>query len=248
MMFGVDDATSQVVNLERKIAKDKMRFAVGKTDGFASGVWSAWNQKSEFYVGARGALGNTKVSLHKSGKCRFGLTAEALPLTDPKALSETGDRAFVKWNRSIGPTDGAYLALAITFPTDYLHLPAPKGSAKKPLLIFEAAPPGRAAQFGFFFSQEDPKTLEPKFLKIGKPLFYWGLPNGEAVWIVVRETEFDPAVIPSAEVLSRASRVLDPAGLENARKSSNPLNCMLWNRPKDGDPLQIIEIGGVRIT
>jgi hypothetical protein len=53
-------------------------------------------------------------------------------------------------------------------------------------------------------------TLEPKFLAIGKPLFYTNLQNGESVSIIARETEFDASIIPSSERFDAAgARLLD---------------------------------------
>lgn len=245
-MGDIADRAAIVANLERKIAKGKLRFAAVSTGGGHSGVWSAWNTKSEFYLGARGMLGNTKISLHKSGHCRLAITDQAARSIDPKALPPGGDRAFIKWSRPPAPEQGAHLAVTVTFPTNYLHLPAPEGSAKKPLLIFEART-GKAAQFGFFFSREEPATLEPKFLAIGKPIFHWGMPNGEAVWLVAREADFDPAVIPDAPAWTRNMRVLDPTGIPAPGAEQRNLNAVLWNAPGEGDPLQIIEIGGLAI-
>jgi hypothetical protein len=246
-MNQIADPAAIVADFERKILKDKLRFAIGKPAEGHSGVWSAWNTQSEFYLGARGTLGNTKISLHKSGRCRFALTEEAARAVDPRALPAQNDRAFVKWNRPPAPAQGAHLAVLLCFPTDYLLLPAPAGSAKKPVLIFEAARSGKATQIGFFFSRESAVTLEQKFLKIGKPILHWDLPNGEAIWLVARESDFDATVIPDSSAWSRSMRVLDPAAVPAPGMEQKNLNAILWNAPSDGDPLQIIEIGGLTI-
>jgi hypothetical protein len=246
-MDDIADPAAIVADFEQKVTKDKLRFAVGKPAVGHSGIWFAWNTQSEFYLGARGIFGNTKISLHKSGRCRLAITKEAERSVDPQALPAQGDRAFIKWNRPPAPAQGAHLAVLLCFPTDYLRSPAPDGSTRKPVLIFEAARPSKAIQLGFFFSCEDATTLEPKFLEIGKPIFHWGLPNGEAVWLVARESDFDATVVPEASAWTRSMRVLDPAGVPAPGEELNNLNAVLWNTPREGDPLQIIEIGGLTL-
>jgi hypothetical protein len=245
----IDQVNALVDSLERRIIKDKLRFAVVKPDGPASGMWGAWNSGNEFYVAAMNAIGNTKISLHSTGRCRLAIIKEALPETDPEALPPGGDRAFVKWFRPAAPEEGAHLALTLTFPAEYLHALRPEGSAKKPVLLFETSDPTKAVQFGFFFSREDPGSLEAKFLKIGKPIFRWGLRNGEAVWLVKRDTEFDKSVIPPPERWERSLRVvdLDRSAFEQSLGLDKKLNAILWNHPSLGDPLQLIEIGGLSI-
>jgi hypothetical protein len=238
------DAGSAIAAFERKIIKDKLRFAVGKTSDGHSGVWSAFNGKNEFYLGARGMFNNTKVTLHKSGFCRFALTETGADSVDPRALPAPNDRVFVRWKRPPAPAQGAHLAVSVCFPTDYLRMPPPKGSAKKPILIFEAAPPRKAVQCGFFFSREGASTLESKFLEIGKPIFSWDLPNGESVWLVATEADFDASVLPEA---SSSLRALDPADLLAPGTERKNLTAVFWNAPQDGDPLQMIEIGGVTV-
>jgi hypothetical protein len=72
------------------------------------------------------------------------------------------------------------------------------------------------------------------------------LENGLRVSIVARSREFDPTVLPSnAQVQSaKSTSLVRPDQLaEHA-----DLNAMIWNDPGDGGALQIIDIGGVRVT
>jgi hypothetical protein len=158
------------------------------------------------------------------------------------------DRAFLKWRRPAAPEGGAHLAVVLVFPTDYLHLDDPAwNDNSKPLLLFEPVAPGKAVEVGFFYSREAKETLEPRFMEIGKPLFYTDLDNGEFVWLVAREADFDPTSIPTADQFNTTSmRLLDrdaiPIGSEQRR-----LNAILWNTPKDGEPLRVIDIGGITL-
>ena len=59
------------------------------------------------------------------------------------------------------------------------------------------------------FLREPQVTAEPKFIQIGVPLVHASLDNGETVWVVARETEFDRVIIPSEDRWSRNLRVAD---------------------------------------
>lgn len=172
-----------------------------------------------------------------------------MALFQQQGIAPPDDRAFIKWRRPPAPEAGAHLALVLVFPTDYLRLNLPVwADSRKPLLLFEPAASGKALEVGFFYSREAHETLEPKFLEIGKPLFYTDLENGEFVWLVAREADFDPTCIPTTERINTAPmRLLDrdaiPVGSER-----RGLNAILWNAPKDSEPLRVIEIGGITAT
>jgi hypothetical protein len=112
----------------------------------------AFSRGSEFYLGARSALGSLKISLHKSGECRLAIPNEHLPQMVKQGLEAPpqGARALVTWRR---PTDVtlAPLVVRLIFPTDYLHNEKPVGKPNKKVLIFEAGA-GKAVEFGFLYS------------------------------------------------------------------------------------------------
>jgi hypothetical protein len=143
---------------------------------------------------------------------------------------------------------GATMVAVLVFPTDFLRLDAPEGTGKKPLLILESAQAGKATEIGFFFSREPSATLEPKFLQIGKPIFMTDLANGEVVWMVPREADFDASKLASAEQFGRAAgRLLDRDAFPAPGIERSNLNAILWNSPKDGEALRIIEMGGITL-
>jgi hypothetical protein len=240
------DLQKKLVDFERRLTKDKVRFAVGRPGGHYSGVWAHWGNKSDFYIGARSILGSMKISLHKSGICRVALTDRHFAALTQKGRLVPNDRAFVKWERLFAPDEGAHLAAVLVFPTDFLRLEAPVGTAKKPLLLIESASPGKAVEIGYFYCREARQTLESKFLAIGKPLVFTDLENGEVVWMVAREAEFDPACLPSSEQLGRSDgNVLEPNAFPVPGVPRTDLNAVLWNAPQRGEALRMIEIGGV---
>jgi hypothetical protein len=102
-----------------------------------------------------------------------------------------------------------------------------------------------AVEFGFFFSREAVATVVPKFLHIGVPLARTSLDNGETVWVVARETEFDPAVIPSGERWAGSTRFHAKNASFDEGVQIEKLTSTLWNMPKDGETLFVIEISGI---
>src|SRR5262249_35439214 len=85
-------------------------------------------------------------------------------------LDAPADRVSVKWRRSPAPESGAIHVVSLILPTDYLRLAPPESTYKKPVLIIDAASPGKAIEFGFFFTREPEATVEAKFRQIGMPL------------------------------------------------------------------------------
>jgi hypothetical protein len=162
-------------------------------------------------------------------------------------LAPGDDRAFIKWRRAPTPEHGGVHVASLIFPINYLHLDAAVGSSKKPLFQFEAPhDPTQAVEFGFVYSREPIDVLEQKLMKIGKPLFRTGLDNGESVSVVVRLTDFDPAVLPSQDKLNNGGlRVLSPENMPEPGGERSNLTAALWNKPEDGGTLQVIEVGGV---
>ena len=165
-----------------------------------------------------------------------------------QGLPAPADRAFVKWKRPEAPELGAHLTVVLVFPTNFLCNERPECTPEKPMVVFEPAAPGKAVEIGFFYTREDEKTIEPKFLQIGKPIFWHRLDNGEFVWLVAREADFDPDVLPSSDLLSATGQFLDARAFPEIGAEKANLTAILWNAPQDSEALRVIEIGGVTAT
>lgn len=88
---------------------------------------------------------------------------------------------------------------------------------KKPWIPVPAAPAGKAVEIWFCYSREPVNTLEPKLLQFGIPLAWTDLQNGDTVWMIGREIDFDATVLPSDEILNNLKgRLLNPDGFTNA--------------------------------
>jgi hypothetical protein len=236
---------AKVEDFARRLTKDRFRFVVGIPGKYYSAVWFAHGKKNSYYVGARSIGGSLKISLHDDCNCRLAIPDEGVTAMKQQGLDAPDNRAFVEWYRKPAPEEGANHIVSLIFPTDYLRLPLPEASYKKPVLIIQAAPPGKAIEVGFFSSREADVTLELKFLQTGKPLCRTTLENGETLWLVIREREFDRAVIPSEERWAEGERFHDKQTFVDESVQLNGLMSMLWDSPKDEETLRVIEIGGV---
>ena len=244
----LEGARKRIEEFERRISKDKLRFAVCDQNGQHSGVWSAWGNRGDFYVGARNMLGSMKISLHASGVCRVALTEKHIAMMTAQGLEAPADRAFVKWRRKSTEETGAVHIMSLVFPLAHLRNQAPTGTEKKPVVIFGATWPEGAVEFGFFFSRLRAAELEQNFLRIGQPFFRWKLENGESVSLVARKAEFDPATLPKVEAINQAGvQILGADKLPSPGSEMANLVAAFWNTPKDNESLRMIEVSGVTI-
>jgi hypothetical protein len=231
-----------------RINSTNLRFAVGNSSCGFSSVWTAFGNRSDYYIGARPAMGSTKISLHASGICRVALTDKQFNALEAEGLTQPPDRAMIKWRRAKTPETGAVHIASVIFPTDYLSITEePRGTHKKPLLIFEAAPPGQAVEFGFFYSYEDEVSMEKRYARIGQSIVCTTLDNGERVTILVRITEFDRACLPSQDQADKAPGLILSKDVFNTERELSNLTATFWNDPKDGETLRLVEIGGMKL-
>ena len=189
----------------------KCSFAVWGAKGF-SAPWIAFGRGSDFYIGACSVMGSQKISLHASGICRLSLTDHHYKSLPSMGRYQPLDRAFVKWRRPEIPAIGAVQIVSLRFPSEYLLLPEPKGSYRKPLIFFGEALPQRALEVGFFLSREPMSDLEARFLDIGHPIWSADLDDGTVVSIAVRDRPFQRSELPPQEVLDLDSGA--PASVE----------------------------------
>jgi hypothetical protein len=239
--------SDQVADFVRRLNRTNFRFAVGSDEVGYSSPWTAFGTGNEYYIGARRAMGSSKISLHQSGIGRVALTEKHFNALRGDGLIQPPGRALVKWKRSPTPDIGAVHVASIIFPTEFLKLPEPQATQKKPLIIFGAAPLEKAVEIGFFYSREDPATLEPKLLQIGRPIVCTTLDNGEMITVVAREADFDRAVLPSQDKLDKSPGNILSKHVHAIESEMTNLTGMFWNAPGDGKTLMLIEVGGISL-
>lgn len=237
------EQVANLARLDRSIRKG-IRFAVVAEEKH-SGVWKAWTNRSDFYFGAKNALGAIKVSLHQSGKCRVAFLESQISRMQELGIPTPADRAIAKWERPEIPAIGACHAASIIFPAAYLSMTSKLGTAAKPVIAFHLSPDDEAAEIGFFYSTEHPDAIESRFSKIGMPLFFMALDDGKFVTMLARPTSFSPSVLPSPDVLTRTP--MKPTTGE-APKQGDDLAAVFWNAPKQNEALMMIEVGGIQLS
>ena len=244
----MDDAAKLAAfeDLQARLSRTALRFAVCGPKGHSTS-WTAFKRGNDYYIGARGLMGAQKISLHASGICRVALTEEFYNSLPTKGLLQPLDRAIAKWRRSETPARGAVHVASIIFPSDYLVHAKPEGTYRKPLIIFGDVPPGKAFEFGFFYSREEIDDLGERLEKVGEPLFSTKLDDGTTVTLVSRLIVFDPSVLPTPEQLRGAHGRIFSKEATKPEYEKTGLTGHFWNQPDDGKSLIMYEIGGLAL-
>jgi hypothetical protein len=235
-----------ITDLNQRLRKHKVRFAVGGPGVGYSSTWSALQAAdSSFYILARDLKNTTKISLHPLngkpyGNCRLAFDDKHYRWLGEQGHVRPDDRTFLKWKWPPAPATDAACAVILVFPTDRLTLGHPGGTRSKLLFILEPAPAGMAVEVGFFYSCEPVETLDAKFLTIGFPVFRWDLPDGESVSMVARHAPYQRPVLAPTGVQVIAPDF--PLGIEQTG-----LHAIMWNAPADGEPLRVTEVGDAKV-
>ena len=242
----VEEKNAAFDDLMVRLSRTSLRFAACGPKGH-SATWTAFGRGNDYYIGSRSLMGSQKISLHASGICRVALTEQHYNSLPDKGLLQPLDRAMVKWTRPEIPKIGAVPVVSLIFPSDHMVQDEPKGTARKPLIIFGDAPLGKAFEFGFFYSLEEMNTLEEQFSKVGKPLCSTKLADGTTVSIVARLIDFDRSFLPTQPQMNAFAGQMLSSELRNLQGELPGLTGMFWNQPKDGGALTVYEIGGMRL-
>src|SRR5262245_31477213 len=97
--------------------RQKIRWAIGSSDGPRSTTWVLWeNKKGDIYVATRSLGGTIKASFHRDGKCHFGFTSE-YEATASRRFG-VSKRLFEKWQL---PDDPVVRVLQILVPHSELR-------------------------------------------------------------------------------------------------------------------------------
>lgn len=112
-------------------------------------------------------------------------------------------------------------------------------------IVFGIAP-SCALEIGIFLSKKPQASLEDKFARIGMPLVHVSIDGWCDVSVVVRSTDFDRSLLGKNGKLSSPDMI--PFVKIEIGETVPNLNVVLFNGPKDGEALQILEVGGVCLT
>jgi hypothetical protein len=220
-----------------------LRFAVRLRTGQCSEVWSIASHKSSIYVASRAFGGTLKVSLHGDERdSTRSLICQVAHPTEYEGPLWHGSRTIHRWKRAPTPEGGVLHALSIQVPFAYVDGSQRDGTSKKPLLLIEAdGTSDQMAEIGIFYSRKRNAEIVRLLARDGHPIGYFELPNGDTVSISMRTTRFQPARVPNGQ----SNREALEAVLAQAQRPR--LGVVAVNRPKDGQPLYLVEVAAVRM-
>jgi len=235
--FGSTDNTSRL----------KLRFAVGDANGLLSNVWLVSKDKrratDDIYIQTAntGRIHKThKITLHQSGICRYGFTAEGHP-------SHLTDRAQIKWKRPATPQRGESEWLSRTFllafPTTYLRSAQPPGPS---VIKIPPAPAGHAVFVEMFYTRENYVRLT-EINNQGQILGCATLNSGEAFVVRAIFDKWDDhdVIMPASHHRKKEWRFTSflPIGFER----NIVLDLVTRNPANGGGFLSIVEIAGYEV-
>ena len=163
------------------------RLAVGRPVGPSSGVFRIWSPagKSDVYAAMRGIAGQVKISLHESGICTAGLTAQFAAKEVDAVAAAGGERHQNRWTR-LRPTGKRVVTpLRFVVPESELRLRSGDPTADDEVEWIEPPGSGRSVVISCMFSDRClsgdnwPGRRNGTEL-VGSKL----LPNGEKFWLI----------------------------------------------------------------
>lgn len=220
-----------------------IRLAVGSPTGPRSSVWAFWSRNSEVYAAYRSMGGIEKFSFHTPTLCRHAFTKEH---GSPRGQS---NRAMHIWHRGSTPPAGSnqvVRVLRVGISTDHLSTKLAETPPVGTHWINPAAS-GGSTVIDVFFTKDSETTLhealrsEPTSLE-HELLAYRQLPNGEAfalsTWHSERADKVFRVLAAPHDPRDLLILPLDPDD------TGRPVRLTLFSNPKDGDLMNVWEMGG----
>ena len=163
------------------------RLAVGQPDGPSSGVFRIWSPKgkSDVYAGMRGIAGQVKISLHESGICTAGLTAQFAAKGAEAVAATGGERNQSRWTRRRPTGKRIVTPLKFVVPESELRLRPGENARDSKVERIEAPGSGRSVIISCIFSGQCLSSENWPGRRNGTQLVGLKLlPNGEKFWLV----------------------------------------------------------------
>lgn len=182
------------------------RLAVGQPAGPSSGVFRIWSPtgKSDVYAGMRGIAGQVKISLHESGLCTAGLTAQFAAKEAAAIAATGGERSQNKWTR-LRPTGNRIVTpLQFVVPESELRLQPGENARDNKVEWIEAPDPSRSIIISCIFSGQCLSDDNWPGRGNGTQLVRSKLlPNGEKFWLIWQDcptSDLERQILLEAEV------------------------------------------------
>ncbi len=230
--------------LDRNFRKALRIVGENHTRQFSS-MWNFLPGADGFYFSARPLLNSFKVSLHRNNN--RGYLAHAKSHFQRKrtegALTQS-KRTVHEWALPLPERGETRQVTSVRLPSDFMRDAAHPYVHQGKVLVF-GIEPASALEIGVFFSRDARTALEEKLKAIGTPLWYSAIDDWFDVWVVVRSVDFDPSILPTSGQVNSAT--IKPLETIQSDWQLEGLNVLFWNAPKDGEVLQLIDIGGASI-
>lgn len=216
-----------------------VRFAVFSESGARSLVWRLWLDKNDVYLTSRSMTNIVKTSFHYSkGICRH-------------AETKVGDKpreAIARWIRAPLPAPGkdrGVLLARISIPSDYLSTSL-NSDPPVDVIRLPSAPSGKATFVEVFLTKESLARVDALFPGGGSTLIARrSLMNGVTMGIRYSHGHYDFKGIESPKADASSSVFGNLSFPEvDLWDTGRPIRMTLFHQPKDGDALDILEIGG----
>lgn len=191
---------------------EPVRFAIGDPNGNSSNAWRVWMQGAgDLYLTCRDTFTEMKVSLHISGRWRFGFTSEAAAAR-PDLFAPDDNRAMEVWDKPAEIAEGVIQAFKVYFPTTELRVTLEKrvGRKWKEVIFIEEGPPPVATVMVIYVTTMHLLHVQGiRAFTLGS----WSLPDGTFAHLVAQAEPFDNEQALD-EAVARAKAQAKKAGIE----------------------------------
>lgn len=213
------------------------RFALGLSKGICSEVWTVWANGSDVYLTCTGMSGQSKISLHESGICRYAHLKSFFESNKIKFGRQ--DRVSLKWRRPPTPEEGAVHATELIFAAYNSWEPFWQYEKKKRLQRLLPPPRGIGLRVSIVFSKQDPDVYcsDPRVARFRLPseeyvtliFAYFDLPNDF----------FEIGALPNVPILSSSFSLEKEVDVRNVA-------VMYPGLIEPDGPLQVLSLHNVR--
>ena len=198
------------------------RLAVGRQAGPSSGVFRIWSPKgkSDVYAGMRGIAGQVKISLHESGICTAGLTAQFAAKEAEVVEATGGKRDQSRWIRLRHTGTQFAIPLQFVVPGNQLRRRPGDNTRDNGVERIEAPSSGRSIVISCIFSGQCVSDDNWPGRRNGTRLVGSKLlPNGEKFWLIWQDC-------PTSD--------LERDILRQAEAHAATTEMVAFSQPKDG--------------
>ncbi len=216
----------------------KLRFAVGDPAGMRSSTWTVLLGKSgDVFIGARSDMGETKLSLHRSGRWRLAHTAAS----DQRAPD--GDRVLFRYDPPDELADGWRRGATVVVAHSCLQPNFPEPLKAKTLVSWWPSPGvGRGLRFDVLLREDDESTGGLTVNGAAGEVGRLQNPGGAGIWVVATDV---PSTQKHEQFLDELRSTLRVQASEPLAMMQSP-SAMAWGWDHDDKAPVLYDLGDPR--